>query len=414
MASSIPTDEYLKTLNIENKYEITTSTVFEIMEKFIKKSLCICPSQRVYAWTQEMGSEFIDTLIRGLPFPAILLYHDKKTDTSYIEDGQCRLRSVFSFLYGVPVTAWNPDGTAPEPPAKYPEVPDKHVVKWHNKRYVDLPERIRDNIRMRMVAVTTCLDLTPIIRHAIFTRYNQGKTLKFADKVWNARDLFPVNKAVAYFFHESGKSRPNFPWTLGPLNLHQKIETTQPKCGKAVANAAQLYFTAAYGNMLWKDFDANPQEARIKCLEPNYNTLRMAIDNELPFDESEAKKTLDLFVERANFLKDHVNKKPKYQTQLQKLWKVDEIAGFLLFNILLDSDDPLKLSDHDFVKLVQVCNKDTDPLQCLENILKCKPPFLYLSPGECRRRAGDNFRCKNLSNWEDGLKNAKRCVAVGL
>lgn len=412
MASSIPTDEYLNTLNIQHKYEITVLTVDEIMDKFLNKSLRILPTQRVYAWNQEMGSEFMDTLIRGLPFPAILLYHDQTTNNKYIEDGQCRLRSVFSFLYGVPVTDWNPDGTAPNPiDDKYPDVPNKNVVKWHTKRFMDLPERIRSKIRMRMVAVTTCPDLSPITRNTIFTRYNQGKTLKFSDKVWNARDLFPVNKAVAYFFNESGKSRSNFPWTLGKLNLHDTIENTRPKCGKAVANAAQLYFTAAYGHTLWKDFDPNPQEARIKCLEPNYNTLRMAIDNELPFDESEANKTLDLFVERATFIKDHVNKKPKYHTQLQKLWKVDEIAGFLLFNILLDSDDPLKLSDNDFVKLVQVCNNDTDPLQCLENILKCKASFVHLSSGECRRRTGDNFRCKHLSNWEDGLKNAKRCGA---
>jgi len=413
MAFSIPSDDYLNTIDLDSKYDITIVTIDEIMEKLLNKTLCILPSQRVYAWTQDMGSEFVDTLIHGNPFPAILLYSNTTNNIKYIEDGQCRLRSVFSFLYGVPVTQWNPDGTAPTPIDEYPAIPNKHVVKWRNMRFVDLPTRIRDKIRMRKVAVMNCPNLSPIAKHTIFTRYNQGKTLKFTDKVWNARDLFPVNKAVAYFFNESGKSHAHLPWTLDKLNLHEKIEKTRPKCGKAVANAAQLYFTAAYGNMLWNGLDTNQNEARVKCLEPNYNTLRMAIDNEYPFDEPNATKTLDEFVRITTFIKDNVHtKKPKYQAQFQKLWKVDEIAGFILLNVLLNHDDPHKLSHRDFAKLVQVCNTDTDPLQRLENIMKCKAPFMYLNPGEYRRRAMDNFRCKHLSNWEDGLKNAKRCTEL--
>ena len=411
--ASVPNMELLKNIDTDTKYTVHVSTYIELMEMFRSKKLRIAPSQRAYAWVKASHRDaFVDTLVTGMPFPEILIYKNKNDDFLYVEDGQCRLRTMFAFMFGVSYKEWNDDGTAPIIPvnasgdAIFPDrITDRHVT-YSNIWFNDFPTSLKLKVSTRQVATVHYTSDDPVLRNLIYQRYNQGIALSPIDKIWSAKDLYPVNKAVAFFFDESLQSHKHLPWTLSKLS--DTNQDQRNKSGTAVANAVRLFFTAAYGHTIWEGIDKNRDEARIKCLEKNYATFSLPIDTKMEFDDTSVNRILDTFIEHARFLKERFNSQ-KYE----ELWDVEKLGGFLLFNIMLDRDDRKKLSLNDLDCLCRFCNrhnnsrKTLSPIKRLVEIFKCKDDeYTYIT----LRRGKDNFRCKHLFNWEDGLLNAKACV----
>lgn len=54
--------------------------------------------QRSYVWTQKQASEFVDSMLRGLPVPSMFFYDDKENAKLLVVDGQQRLRSLHAFI----------------------------------------------------------------------------------------------------------------------------------------------------------------------------------------------------------------------------------------------------------------------------------------------------------------------------
>ena len=85
---------------------ITNPTVADINKQFNQRELTLRPDfQRKFVWTHEHQEEFIDTVLKGLPFPEIYVCEDKvdirnmRTTRSVI-DGQQRLTSLRNYIEG--------------------------------------------------------------------------------------------------------------------------------------------------------------------------------------------------------------------------------------------------------------------------------------------------------------------------
>ena len=418
-----------------NGFSPQIMTIKDVIDDFEDHKIIVPPTQRAYAWKDiRTRRGLIQSLLVRNPIGTIVVNEvpaknefDKKK--WYIYDGQCRLRTLYSFIYGVRADNLNNDGTAPSIPVAYPDTSDmteEHHVYYYDEtnpskkyRFVDYKEKERINIFGYKIYVTVCNNYTPEQLNRLFVSLNKGKPLNHLEKIWSMKDLYPAKNAIDYFYNEAiegcrtPKELLRVLWKIDKIDDKQGNDNIRNKSVSVVANAIQLYFTAAFGKKIWRNIDENADNARVKFMEQNYYTLAYPVDNKLTFDETETHKILDSFVKQVEEIKyglSYIKKKTHYK----ELWKVNNIAGFVLFNIILEPNHEQKLTDIDYLQLIAFCNNETvhkddnfSPLQRLEHIFKCHDDFLYI---EHRQRKDDNFRCKHLFNWEDGLLNAKQCI----
>lgn len=416
--------------DLTSKYYVVNMNIQELIDEFKQKKIVIPRSNRAYAWgNPAKREELIDTVVQGFPFGDVLFYrtidpNNPRREIKFVDDGQCRLRTIYSFVTGLPISSWNADGTAPLPSENHKADP-KYEVTYEGKKFSELSDKYKSAIISRAVPCSIFHNCNDFERQVVVMRRNNGTPMKFQDKMWSAKDLYPVKDAVDYFFDENGRCRRNLPWKIDKLSDDEKKRSIS---ANSVANATIIYFTAAYGHTLWEGYDKNKDEAMTKCLQRDYAVLRIPIDKQKPIDKQSTENTLDKFIKIVNVIKNgtSVGGKLWYKEQVKnankhykELWNIEKIGGFLLYNVMLDDNDPKKLSEDEVLELVDFCNtkgrnnNDLTPIDCLDKILKIESEqFVFLKPDEIRRKKNDNFRCKHHYNWEDGLKNAKRCLVA--
>ncbi len=99
--------------------------VITLVERLQKGEFIVPNFQRGYVWKSEQASKFIESLLLGIPIPAIFLAKDKFSKHFIIIDGQQRLKTLQSFYEGK-----FPDGKK----FKLHNV----VADWENKTYETL------------------------------------------------------------------------------------------------------------------------------------------------------------------------------------------------------------------------------------------------------------------------------------
>lgn len=73
----------------------------DVLVKRMEEEDFIIPGfQREYVWTQEQGSQFIESLLIGLPTPTIFLAEDRLPNKYLVIDGQQRLKTLQYFYKG--------------------------------------------------------------------------------------------------------------------------------------------------------------------------------------------------------------------------------------------------------------------------------------------------------------------------
>lgn len=94
-------------MTIQIKPSVTNPTIAEIYQSVEAGRLILRPDfQRKFVWTQEHQEEFIDTVLKGLPFPEIYVCEgdvdikNLKT-TKYVIDGQQRLTTIKRYIDGI-------------------------------------------------------------------------------------------------------------------------------------------------------------------------------------------------------------------------------------------------------------------------------------------------------------------------
>lgn len=91
---------------IEFKYSITSYGADYPVDGLIKRlssdppDIFIPPFQRRFVWSKYQSSRFIESLLLGLPVPAIFLGKEEDTNRLLVIDGQQRLRSLWHFYRG--------------------------------------------------------------------------------------------------------------------------------------------------------------------------------------------------------------------------------------------------------------------------------------------------------------------------
>ena len=99
-----------ETEEVPVRYEITSYgadfDVSGLIRRFSEQSIEIPPFQRSFVWSIKQASQFIESLLLGLPVPGIFLYRDKDSNKLKVIDGQQRLTSLLFFYNGI----WKPTG----------------------------------------------------------------------------------------------------------------------------------------------------------------------------------------------------------------------------------------------------------------------------------------------------------------
>ena len=105
-------DEYVMTLaeNIDDEtllepdikeFSITSYgadyTVDALVKRMRSSTFTVPDFQRRFVWSQRHASQFIESLLMGLPVPGIFLYKEAETNKHLVIDGQQRLRSLQAF-----------------------------------------------------------------------------------------------------------------------------------------------------------------------------------------------------------------------------------------------------------------------------------------------------------------------------
>jgi hypothetical protein len=89
---------------IEFRYSITSYGADYPVDGLIKRlkadDIFIPPFQRRYVWKRSQASRFVESLLLGLPVPAIFLGKEEETNRLLVIDGQQRLRSLWHFYRG--------------------------------------------------------------------------------------------------------------------------------------------------------------------------------------------------------------------------------------------------------------------------------------------------------------------------
>ena len=89
---------------VEFRYSITSYgadyPVDGLVQRLSKDDIFIPPFQRKFVWSRYQSSRFVESLLLGLPVPAIFLGKEEDTNRLLVIDGQQRLRSLWHFYQG--------------------------------------------------------------------------------------------------------------------------------------------------------------------------------------------------------------------------------------------------------------------------------------------------------------------------
>ena len=88
------------------KPSVTNPTIASVYQEIDEKRLVLQPDfQRKFVWTHEHQEAFIDTILKGLPFPEIYVCEgevniQKLRTTRLVIDGQQRLTTITNYIEG--------------------------------------------------------------------------------------------------------------------------------------------------------------------------------------------------------------------------------------------------------------------------------------------------------------------------
>src|ERR1700674_1909641 len=145
-----------------------------LVRRLEKDDIFVPPFQRSYVWTLPQASQFIESLLLGLPVPGVFLARDEPTNRLQVLDGQQRLKTLLFFRKEL----FNPTDDS-----KYQRTFSLANVQepFSGKTYRALEERDRRRLDDSIIHATIVRQESPknddtSIYH-IFKRLNSGGTL---------------------------------------------------------------------------------------------------------------------------------------------------------------------------------------------------------------------------------------------
>lgn len=143
-----------------NTYNLST------LLKWWGTKLIVPDFQRPYVWTIKQASEFVDSMLRGLPVPSMFFYDDNDNSRLLVVDGQQRLRSLYAFIS---------EGKFGGKPFK---LTGNIHPDWIDKTYDELDDVARDRLDDALLNITVMRQLAPddgqSAMYLAFQRINTG------------------------------------------------------------------------------------------------------------------------------------------------------------------------------------------------------------------------------------------------
>ncbi len=143
-----------------NTYNLST------IIKWWGKKLIIPDFQRPFVWDLKRASEFVDSLLRGLPVPSLFFYDDNENARFLVVDGQQRLKSLNAFINDQQFEG------------KEFRLTGNIHPKWNHKSYSELDEEDRDRLDDTLMNITLMRQLAPddgqSSMYLAFQRINTG------------------------------------------------------------------------------------------------------------------------------------------------------------------------------------------------------------------------------------------------
>ena len=158
------------------RYNITSYGADFDVEGLVRRmnrgSVRVPEFQRGFVWSLKRASQFIESLLLGLPVPGIFLTHEPETENLLVIDGQQRLKTL-QFFYSGAFGEVPPDDSRPRPFALVGVNPEFERLK-----YSDLTESDQNRLNDALLHATIVRQNTPddgmsSIFH-IFQRLNTG------------------------------------------------------------------------------------------------------------------------------------------------------------------------------------------------------------------------------------------------
>lgn len=164
-----------------NTYNLST------LMKWWGKKLVVPEFQRAYVWKKKKASEFVDSVLRGLPVPSIFFYDDTDNNRLLVVDGQQRLKSLYSFING-------------EFHGKKFTLTGNIHPKWKGKPYNELDQEDRDRLDDTLLNITVMRQLAPddgqSSMYLAFQRINTGGETLNAQEIRMAVSYGPFAKLI--------------------------------------------------------------------------------------------------------------------------------------------------------------------------------------------------------------------------
>lgn len=205
-------DEYSNDEAIDETeiYDITTfgtsADVITIYNRLKKEKYYIPEFQRDYVWKKPQASRLIESIIMGLPIPAIFLAKDGDEDKYYVIDGQQRLTSIKNFYSGELIL----EGT---------------ISAINGRTYNELEEKHRDRLDEYTLQLIMIRQETPDNNNdsvfKIFERINTEGTKLYPQEIRSAAYHGRFNKLL--FEYAEDERWKNFIQAKNSRRTHQEL-----------------------------------------------------------------------------------------------------------------------------------------------------------------------------------------------
>ena len=178
-----------------NTYNLST------LMKWWGKKLVVPEFQRAYVWKKKKASEFVDSVLRGLPVPSIFFYDDTDNNRLLVVDGQQRLKSLNAFIKG-------------EFHGKKFTLTGNIHPKWRGKTYSQLDPEDRDRLDDTLLNITVMRQLAPddgqSSMYLAFQRINTGGETLNAQEIRMAVSYGPFAELIYKLANDKRFDKWNF------------------------------------------------------------------------------------------------------------------------------------------------------------------------------------------------------------
>ena len=271
--------------------DVRMMSVSTLASKLVGGDIIIPIHQRNYVWSDKIAQAFIDSLLKGLPCPSLLMYEERRQPLS-LEDGSQRLRTIVKYMNDAFGSSPDPDVVAP---VKFSELSDADRLRLQETRLV----------------VLVYSNATKQQRIEIFDRFQNGSPLKVGERLHSLSDTTLVDFAIKTLLtpEQGYYDRATAIW--GPRLVG---DSAKDKRFESLINATAIIAGCAHG----------PDH-----ISKKYFDLRQVLLT--PIDERETNRILEMMFSIYEDANLHVPMGGKYI--LNKQWPVGNFTGYIIASL---------------------------------------------------------------------------------